>query len=141
MRSFIWFVDFWWQLLVFWLCFRNRLYPSRINVFWSESFISDVASLADFFDFHSIQVLLFLYLPYQVWLFSVNLYNVYLAFFLVFFVIIHIFEDKDRMAAIWKTRVNVFGLWSLLICDWGMRLELNLEFNVNSIPLLVWFVQ
>ena len=35
---------------------------------------------------------------------------------MVIMILCCIFNERDRLSVIWKTRVNAFGLWSILIC-------------------------
>lgn len=58
------------------------------------------------------------------------------ACFGIIMILYCIFNEKERLEIIWKTRVNAFGLWSILICFVVAVMELILGLSARAQRLL-----
>ena len=58
------------------------------------------------------------------------------ACFDIIIILYSIFNEKERLEIIWKTRVNAFGLWSILICFVVAVMELILGLSVRAQRIL-----
>ena len=58
------------------------------------------------------------------------------ACFDIIIILYSIFNEKERLEIIWKTRVNAFGLWSILICFVVAVMELILRLLVRAQRIL-----
>ena len=58
------------------------------------------------------------------------------ACFDIIMILYCIFNEKERLEIIWKTRVNAFGLWSILICFVVAVMELILGLSDRAQRLL-----
>ena len=58
------------------------------------------------------------------------------ACFDIIMILYCIFNEKERLEIIWKTRVNAFGLWSILICFVVAVMELILGLSARAQRLL-----
>ena len=54
------------------------------------------------------------------------------ACFDIIMILYCIFNEKERLEIIWKTRVNAFGLWSILICFVVAVMELILGLSARA---------
>lgn len=51
------------------------------------------------------------------------------AVFSIALISLQFYEEKEKIFSIWKTRVNVFGFWSVLVCYIVSVMEILLGFS------------